>query len=328
LIVTDYTGKQAEPRYDIAASLTPDYMNVDKARAHQLLHPDLSHPFELSDSASYTPEMRGKIAEIPFNIKYLTEYPFLEYSKTANSVFCRYCALGFACKAAKRPQGQLITEPLRDFKNAGKVFRTHSDAKYHKNAVEEAKKFLRNEACLPLNEEEIEPVPAEERRMFDPQLVSSVTSIVKSELFLYRQGLATRGSEVVLRVQPLVDEAYVLYEHLPWSYDNFEALLLFRVDSGDDVLLRHLISTASKTKFLSVGTRNKILSYAKDMIQSQIIMDVKQSKFFAIILDGSVDSAGMDQLTFVVRYVWKKQIREEFVEFHDISAGTTGNMNF
>lgn len=53
-------------------------------------------------------------------------------------------------------------------------------------------------------------------------------------------------------------------------------------------------------------------------------MQIKQSRFFSIIADGTIDLAKIDQLSITIRYLHGYKIKESFLEFVDVSKSTTG----
>jgi hypothetical protein len=81
------------------------------------------------------------------------------------------------------------------------------------------------------------------------------------------------------------------------------------------VLENHL-STASKTAtYISKTTQNELIEICGDLIRQQIINEVKQSRFFTVIGDETVDVSNIEQFTFCLRYVFEDKIHEKFIRF-------------
>jgi hypothetical protein len=159
---------------------------------------------------------------------------------------------------------------------------------------------------------------------FPETIVKPVMSMAKTAVYLARQKDALLGTEAFFTKNFQIDGSHFLFENLPWKYPNFDALILFRLDAGDQDLLRHIQTAPKNAHFLSTTSQNKYLELAGMQIQIQVTAEADASPFFSVILDGTIDTSGKEQLTFFVRYLREAEIYEEFVEFADVSTSTTG----
>ncbi len=66
---------------------------------------------------------------------------------------------------------------------------------------------------------------------------------------------------------------------------NFRALLNYRIEAGDRVLREHLQSCDKNATYISKTVQNQIIQVIGNLIIKQIIEEVKQAKFFTILLD-------------------------------------------
>lgn len=99
---------------------------------------------------------------------------------------------------------------------------------------------------------------------------------------------------------------------------NFLALLELRVDSGDEVLKKHLATCSANARYSSKTIQNQLIMLIGDHIKDSIIQEIKEAKDFPILCDEVTDNANLEQLSLVLRFVDKEcihMIREEFVDF-------------
>ncbi|KAL4153970.1 hypothetical protein QTP88_001803 [Uroleucon formosanum] len=83
------------------------------------------------------------------------------------------------------------------------------------------------------------------------------------------------------------------------------------------VLNAHLqkINNVSKNRisFLSNVSQNKLLDIMKEYVRSKILEEVKQSQMFCIIIDTTTDLSSLEQVVFVLRYVYMGKIKERLI---------------
>ena len=103
---------------------------------------------------------------------------------------------------------------------------------------------------------------------------------------------------------------------------NFQALLQFRVDAGDNILREHFATASSHATYRSKTTQNELISLCGDYIRDQILAEVRDAGFYSISADEATDQANHEQLTLVLRFCDKND-REEFMEFV-LCHATTG----
>lgn len=92
-----------------------------------------------------------------------------------------------------------------------------------------------------------------------------------------------------------------------------------------DTVMKNHIETERRNKYLSPESQNEFISIIGDQIRKTILNQIRQSKYFAIILDCTPDSSRKEQMTLVIRYVHFNrgtgiyEIQECFIEFLNVT---------
>lgn len=241
---------------------------------------------------------------------HLEKHPWLVLSESKQGLFCKYCAI-FAKEKAGHNKGvklgKLVKEPLTKFKdltgNNGDLT-THEQSLYHKNCLEVAKDFLKTyrqpqkEVVNQVNAERLRQV-RENRERLQP--------IIKTIIFLGRQNIPLRGH----RDDGPIVEAPVA------NQGNFKAMLQFRVDAGDKVLEEHLKKSSSRATYISKTTQNILIECCGDEIRGEILNRIHEAKYWSIMFDETTDLSHKEQMTLIVRYLWKESVKEDFISFID-----------
>ena len=134
-------------------------------------------------------------------------------------------------------------------------------------------------------------------------------------LFLAQRNLAFRGSDEVLD-----------------STHNGNFLGLFDLMAKRDPILSELKQRiqdkTTKDHYLSPQIQNEVLSLIASKIREVNLTAVKQSKYYAIILDCTPDLSHNEQLTVILRYVDIRgvdvHVKESFFGYLNVSSNTSG----
>ena len=79
--------------------------------------------------------------------------------------------------------------------------------------------------------------------------------------------------------------------------------------------------------YRSKTTQNDIITICGELITEQILNEVKEAKFFAILADEDTDRSSVEQMSLVIRYIYRNcSIREEFIGFITLDRGLPGLM--
>lgn len=233
-----------------------------------------------------------------FNNKWLKKYPFLAYSKCLDSAFCLPCVL-FAPDEKKENS---FTK-LPGFSNWHKTGEKASD---HCNSTVHIDSMVKSESF--------------KRRFQEPQ------STMPYVLDTTRQEKIERNSKIVkwiIKVTLLCGKQCIpLRGHrenvnnFTQNSGNFLAILRLLSETNDELKEHLRCPVARNATYLSPSIQNEIINIiAYDILQKDVVEEIKTAKFFAILAD-EVESHHIEQLPLCIRFVdTKKNIREEFLEF-------------
>ena len=116
-------------------------------------------------------------------------------------------------------------------------------------------------------------------------------SIMDTVQFCGRQGIVLRGHR---------DDSMHLDDQCN-NPGNFQAVLQFHCNAGDNDLSLHFKECARNSTYRSKTIQNEILNVFGDMIKKTIIPEVKAGKHYAIIADEVQDAASIEQISVVLR---------------------------
>ncbi|XP_044142907.1 52 kDa repressor of the inhibitor of the protein kinase [Bufo gargarizans] len=101
-----------------------------------------------------------------------------------------------------------------------------------------------------------------------------------------------------------------------YSQDNFQALLEYRINSGDEVLRKKFEMLAVNQEYCSRFQQEQILDVCDRCIREEVMRDVRNSQFFSIIVEDAVDLAGEEHMPIFIRHIDDgNNLHEEFVGF-------------
>ncbi|XP_046853058.1 52 kDa repressor of the inhibitor of the protein kinase-like [Xenia sp. Carnegie-2017] len=93
----------------------------------------------------------------------------------------------------------------------------------------------------------------------------------------------------------------------------------------DTILETHLKHHDKNASYNSKTTQNELIRCCGQFITEQLLVEVKKSKFYALIADETCDISNKEQMSLVLRFVDEEfNIREEFFRFIHCSEGMSG----
>ena len=133
-----------------------------------------------------------------------------------------------------------------------------------------------------------------------------------------KQGLALRGhrDDCIDWVSQEQEEHVQL-----GNQGNFIELVRFRAET-DAVLHTHLQSAPRNALYTSKTIQNQLIDIIGQCIRSDIVNEVKEAKFYSVIADEVVDVANKEQLSISLRYVFKNEVKEVFLNFVEVDRIT------
>ncbi|XP_063807317.1 52 kDa repressor of the inhibitor of the protein kinase isoform X2 [Pseudophryne corroboree] len=146
--------------------------------------------------------------------------------------------------------------------------------------------------------EEVAVLTAEERENKD-----YLKTLFEVVLFMGKQNIPLDG-----RNCEVPDEVYVP--------DNFQALLEYRINSGDDVLRRRFEIFAVNQEYCSRSQQAQMLEVCESVLREEVLHDIRNSQFFSVIAEDAVDLAGEEHQPVFIRHLDDaNNLREEFIGF-------------
>nr|CAI5842848.1 unnamed protein product [Callosobruchus analis] len=99
-------------------------------------------------------------------------------------------------------------------------------------------------------------------------------------------------------------------------------LLKLRIDSEDNKLKSHFEKCRRNAIYTSPRIQNELINLCGEVIQENVISEVRKTMAYSILADETADVSGKEQLSIGVRFYdeSKSKIREEFVGFVELKA--------
>lgn len=144
---------------------------------------------------------------------------------------------------------------------------------------------------------------------------SILRPIIETLIVCGKQNTALRGNN---------DSGKIYDESIETNDGNFRSLLRFK-SLTDPILDRHLKNATYFASYTSPNVQNEIITICGNLIQENILKNIRNAKYFSILVDEIQDVSRLEQMSFCVRYVngVSNYIIEDFLEFsivHDMTA--------
>ena len=239
---------------------------------------------------------------------WLTSYSFLVYSKKYDSVYCLPCTLFDKAEISQRSifakntgfsSWFKIKEKLLEHINCEGIDAEKNKTCKHSRMMADAEdliqRFKKPSMTIPYSFDDTKESRVSKNREI-------LKWVIKTIILCGKQCIALRGHREDINSNN--------------NCGNFLAILKLLSETNSE-LKDHLDAPSAKNAtYISPGIQNElihIISY--DVLQKQLIDEVKEAKFFSIMAD-EVESHHTEQLPICVRFVDKEcNIREEFLEF-------------
>ena len=78
---------------------------------------------------------------------------------------------------------------------------------------------------------------------------------------------------------------------------NFQALLEFRVDSGDQTLKQHLDTAPRNATYISKTIQNEMITTVGAHISNNLTQEMRSSKYFSVMADEAADISNKENLS-------------------------------
>lgn len=98
--------------------------------------------------------------------------------------------------------------------------------------------------------------------------------------------------------------------------NNFQALLDYRMNAGDEALKKRFEATAVNSEYLSVTQQSQLLDICENTVREEMLMEVRESRFFSLVTGDLVEFSNEKHLPLFLRFVNQQNVlREEFLDF-------------
>ena len=233
-----------------------------------------------------------------FRQVWLHDHPWMAYSGKLDGGFCIPCAL-FPAGGRYGKSGKFLTRPFRKWNKKSEQCGGHQKLAYHGESMKMADDFVRQfenpETQLPNRMDEKRAANIEQNR-------SIVKVITEAVLYCGRQCLALRGD----------------HEDIAGAGNPGNLIALLKLLARhNDILRQHLESPAMRNaKYISHRTQDEIIEVlGQHMILKDIVDEIKQARFYAILAD-EITSHNHEYLALCVRFVAADNtVREDFLAF-------------
>lgn len=250
------------------------------------------------------------LRNLRFQYSWLHKFKWLSYSKIKDGAFCKFCVLFGPRSAGKGNQElkQIVTEPFRNWKKSLDSFRSHENLEYHK------KSLLDYESASLISEHKQSTIDIQLNKQKKAEIETNrryLKPIIETILVCGRQGLALRGHR---------DDGRIDLETEPEDNDgNFRSLLRFKARDDEELCRLFKVQSARNT-YTSKTTQNMLIEVCNSLILGKLISEIKESKFFSILVDDTTDVSTQEKMSFCVRIFNTKVmcIKELFLQFYTV----------
>lgn len=221
---------------------------------------------------------------------------WLMYSPSTGCVFC------FACKLFSSKHSSFV-DGFSDWKHSGRIGE-HERSPEHRACL--LKLHLRSKGTATIDSELLKQIDGE--RQYWKEVLRRVVAVVQ---FLGERGLAFRGDDELLESPH--NGNYLGIMELLARFDPFLAEHLKKFGGKGRGSVSYLSSTICEEFIQVMGEKTKKV----------IANEIKEAKYFSVIVDSTPDLSHVDQLTFIFRFVNQDgHIQERFLGFEPIESHT------
>jgi len=194
--------------------------------------------------------------------------------------------------ATNTAAGVLVKSPLKNFNKATDILKQHHKKEYHIAATVKAENFIR---IMQEPQKAISSIIDTQRSTQIEKNRKLLHSIISCIIYCGRQNIALRG-----HVESTAGEK---------NPGNFLALLKFRADAGDEVLVNHFNEASNRAKYTSPTIQNELISIIGEQLRESIVSEIPaEAPYFSLLADEVTDVANTEQLSLVIRLLTVTEI--------------------
>ena len=245
-------------------------------------------------------DMFGKMRS--FQTAWYKEFPFIEYSKNNDAVYC-FCCRHFPAMSGKHEDA--FTSGFSNWHKAVEKLRKHSESASHKNSMELWANYMQTRVSGTVLESITTQsvIQTKENREY-------IESLLKVAILCAKQEIALRG-----------------HREGPESPNKGNFLEIFDLlKSENDWLDKRAASAAKNAKYTSPDIQNSLLQATCRAVLEGIKEEVHLAKYFVIMVDESRDISKIEQVSLCVRYCLDSKVYERFLGFYDTQKVDAENL--
>ena len=249
-----------------------DFSNVfqNKSLSDSNIHKILKHNYSIEENYQFKKQLNDRI----FLRTWLKEYEWLIYSKKLEGAFCKYCVL-FA-RTSERIN--FVNQPkTKKWKHASTEFRSHNSSTIHQECAIKAENFILT------YENKIDSIDAAVNKHLKEDQVrtrNGLIQIVKTLMLCARQNIPLRGhsDNNIIRIN---DFGTSCGKNDDGKLGNFNSLLMFRLDAGDEMLKEHF-EKSKRMQFIQLTVlKIAYLEYRDNSFSGKLLKKFKQQNISA-----------------------------------------------
>lgn len=213
---------------------------------------------------------------------------------TKNRLYC------FPCLVFSTADNVWTNAGFCDLKNLPRSLNKHEKSTTHIQSQISLKTFGTSRIDLALNEQRRLNISIHNAKVKENREI--LKDLINATCFLAKQELAFRGND----------------ESASSSNRGNYVELLHAFAEKDEKLARHL-ETSTVFSGLSNRIQNDLIEAVGDVIRNDIKEDINAAPFVAVEVDETTDVTNKAQVSVILRYVAKSEVREAFLGFDDVS---------
>lgn len=217
---------------------------------------------------------------------------WLVYSESTGKAFCGPCFFF----SSRNDEFYLSTQGFNDWKNAQSRFKQHECSTNHRQSLI----TMKTRANLSNRIDKKLFSQLEDEISYWKNILRRVVAVIKS---LSSRGLPFRGQNEV--IGSVHNGNFLMAIELVAQFDPFLAQHIARYGNPG----------SGHTSYLSSTIYEDIMQLMANKIIHTIVDQIKKCKYFSLIIDSTPDITHIDQLSFIVRYVYEGIPVERFIQF-------------
>lgn len=226
------------------------------------------------------------------------ERKWIMYSESMGTIFCYFCKL-FGSES--NSENTFVKCGFSNWKKADETIESHENSLEHRNCINQFLQYMKKKEHV---DKSMEMMLQKEVNYW----IEVLRRVVEAIRYLAERGLAFRGT----------DERFN-------SPNNGNYLGALELIAQFDPFLRHHIDNygnkgQGNVSYLSKTVCEEFITLMGDVLLERIKSEIKDAKYWALIVDSTPDVSHVDQLSIIFRYYLNSHVYERFFCFIPIHS--------